>query len=155
MICQELFDKIVEIVETIRELTKEYVNTAKDIASSGKYSNYKYVALGFNITDNKRVTLHNWNISLQGYKEIRQTGNMLPLVNSFMPLGEVRTHFDWEEKLNKVLDSALCGYLNEHKDEVLEYMENKLIDYLNNETALSMREINRNKEMLQDLKNSI
>ena len=154
MICQELFNKIVEIIKIIKELPWEYVNVAKDIASSGKFSYYKYAALGFNIIDNNIATLHEWTIRLQGYKQHKPTGNIIPLVNSFMPPGKVRTYYEWEEELNKVLDSALCGYLNEHKDEVLEYINDKLIDYLNKETDMSMKEINRNKEIIEDLKNS-
>lgn len=33
---------------------------------------------------------------------------------------------EWEE-VEKLLTEALCGYLNEHKEEVLEYMTNALI----------------------------
>ena len=168
MLCQEFFNKIVEIIRIIKVLPWEYVNIAKSIASSDKFPDYKYAALGFNIIDNNSATLHEWTIRLQGYKQHRQTGNIIPLVNSFMPPGKVRTYYEWEEELNKVLDyyeweeelnkvldSALCGYLNEHKDEVLEYMQDKLIDYLNKENNMSMKEINRNKEIIEDLKNSI
>ena len=57
MLCQEFFNKIVEIIRIIKVLPWEYVNIAKSIASSDKFSDYKYAALGFNIIDNNSATL--------------------------------------------------------------------------------------------------
>lgn len=57
MFCQELFNKIVEIIRIVKILPREYINIAKSIVSSDKFSDYKYAALGFNIIDNNSATL--------------------------------------------------------------------------------------------------